>query len=71
VSCVHTTERYTEWREGTLPFWPRLRLRIHLLYCPGCPIYVRQMDQTVETLRGLEAPDVAPPDSLLEKLRSG
>lgn len=68
MNCRHTTETYTEWREGTLPFWRRALLRFHLSYCPGCPVYVKQMDETVAALRALEPPKVEPSASLLEKL---
>lgn len=71
MNCRHTTEKYTEWREGTLPLLPRLLLRFHLLYCPGCPVYVQQMDETVVALRSLEPPQVEPPAALLEKLEKG
>lgn len=69
MNCRHTTESYTDWRDGALPWWRRVLLRVHLTICPSCPAYVRQMDETVRTLRSLDPPDVEPPPALLEKLR--
>ena len=68
MTCRHTTELYTEWREGTISRWDRIKLAIHLSYCPGCPHYVKQMDETVRLLHDLEPPRVEPPANLFEAL---
>jgi hypothetical protein len=30
-------------QDGDLPFWQRLRVRVHLLFCDACTRFERQM----------------------------
>ena len=73
MSCPFFVERYTDWREGRLSGWRSLVMRAHLAWCPGCPIFASQIDETVSALRALgeSPPDVDPPATLLDALRRG
>lgn len=43
LSCRDVTERASEAVDGTLPFFARLELRMHLMICEGCRAYIEQM----------------------------
>jgi hypothetical protein len=66
MTCREMTSKHTEFSEGTLTFWDRLRARLHLRLCHACRTYDDQMRRTTASLRNL---DRAPPEDLVAKLR--
>ncbi len=72
LSCRETAELVTNYLEGSLTFWERLRFQIHLGLCFACRNYLRQMKYTIATLRQLP-PDPVPPqmkEELLKRFRT-
>jgi anti-sigma factor RsiW len=66
------TERVTDYLEGALSARSRLGVRWHLLLCPACGRYFRQMRQTIALLGEGPPPPKAPDsvaDAVIESLR--
>src|SRR5206468_10281712 len=55
LTCTEMVEAVTDYLEGRLSFVDRVRFQMHLGRCVGCRIYLRQMKQTIRTLRRLPA----------------
>ena len=55
-NCRRVAHDLTELQEGELPLHRRALLRFHLLICPSCKVYVKQMHTTVEALREVDEP---------------
>ena len=55
-NCRRLTHDWTELEEGTLSRWRRFGLRVHLVICPMCRAYSKQMKRTVEALLEVDAP---------------
>lgn len=56
MNCRRVAHDWTELEEGELPFWRRLGLRAHLVICPACKAYTKQMRTTVATLEKVDEP---------------
>ena len=71
MTCVEFVEMVTDYLEGSMSFWMRVRFHLHLGLCFGCRVHLKQMRQTIQTLDRLpETP--APPevrDELLRRFR--
>ena len=71
MTCVEFVEMVTDYLEGSMSFWMRVRFHLHLGLCFGCRVHLKQMRQTIQTLGRLpETP--APPevrDGLLRRFR--
>lgn len=71
LACREVTELVTDYLEGRLGLWDRLRFQFHLGRCHPCREYLRQMKVTIR-LSG-ELPDEPPPPEveaeLLERFR--
>ncbi|RMH07011.1 MAG: anti-sigma factor [Nitrospirae bacterium] len=68
LTCKDLTELVTDYLEGNLSPWQRVRFQIHLGLCFGCRAYLRQMRQTIRTL-GKLPPEPFPPEIREELLR--
>jgi predicted anti-sigma-YlaC factor YlaD len=66
VTCKEFTEAVTDYLEGNLGFFKWLRFQMHLGMCLGCRNYIKQMKQTIKTLRRL--PEEPIPDAVREEL---
>lgn len=51
LHCGESARLITARLDGPLPFWSRLRLWRHLLFCTACPKFVLQM-QVMERAMG-------------------
>lgn len=62
LSCRDTSDRASDYLDGTLSWRQRIAVRMHLLFCDVCRRYVRQMAATVVALRsvGRSASEDAP-----------
>lgn len=71
LTCRELVEIITDYIEGRLTLWQRLRIQFHLGMCGHCRTYLRQMRATRNALGSL--PPVAVPaevrDELLERFR--
>lgn len=72
LTCRQVTEAVTDYLEGALTFWDRLRFEMHLGMCFACRRYLRQMKQTIQTLGKLPAESIPPNvrDELLVRFRN-
>jgi anti-sigma factor RsiW len=71
MTCAELVEIVTDYLEGAMPPWERLRFELHLAMCPACRRYIQQMKQTIATLGELPSEPI-PPDvekALLERFR--
>ena len=60
LTCAEFVEAVTDYLEGRLSCMDRLRFQMHLGMCLGCRIHLRQMKQTIRTLRRLPAEPIPP-----------
>lgn len=71
LTCQQLTEIVTDYLEGRMSLFQRLRVEMHLGMCRHCRAYLKQMKATVRTLGRL--PDEPMPEDvkaeLLERFR--
>ena len=60
LTCKQITELVTEYAEGRMGFFDRLRFWMHLGMCSNCKTYVRQLRAAVATLGKLPEPPLPP-----------
>lgn len=53
INCKETVELITDYLEQALLPELEAEVKTHLATCPGCTIYLDQMQQTIQTLRQL------------------
>lgn len=58
--CRDITELVTDFAEGRMGWWDRLRFQIHLGMCRNCREYVRQVQLTVNLAAHLPLPPPPP-----------
>ncbi len=71
LTCRELTELVTDYVEGRLSLWDRVRFSLHVGMCPHCRAYVRQMQLTRDVL-GRTPPLSLPEDvkaELLERFK--
>jgi len=66
--CREIVELVTDFAEGKMGFWDRLRFQLHLGMCRHCREYVRQVRLTVK-LASLLPPPPPPPEVEVELLK--
>jgi hypothetical protein len=71
MACKEVVEMVTDYLEGTLSFWNRIRFHLHLGMCLGCRIYLKQIRQTISALGRLPQEPVPPAirEELLRRFR--
>lgn len=72
LACREVTELVTDYVEGRLSTWDRIRFRLHVSMCRHCREYVREM-RTVTRLAGAAAAEPPSPEveaALVERFRS-
>ena len=72
LTCKEFVEMVTDYLEGSMSLWTRVRFRLHLGMCRGCLIYLKQMRQTIQTLGRLPEEPVPPAvrEELLRRFRA-
>lgn len=66
--CREVTELVTDFVEGRMSWWDRLRFQLHIGMCRHCREYLRQM-KTTQRLLGSVPPSPPSPDVEAELLR--
>lgn len=61
LTCQQLTDLVTDYLEGRLSLWQRLKFELHVGMCPHCRRFLKQMRQTREVLGHLP-PVELPPD---------
>ncbi|WP_166359833.1 anti-sigma factor family protein [Pseudomonas akapageensis] len=72
LTCKEQVERSSDYLDGQLSFRERLLVRHHLMFCPNCRRFIKQMRLMQATLRKMpESPVVdVDVDQLAAKLAS-
>lgn len=66
ITCREVTELVTDYLEGRLSRWDRVRFQFHLGMCRHCRAYLRQMRSTIRTAGALRVEP--PPPEVAEDL---
>lgn len=60
LTCREFVELVTDYLENALDVRTRARFEDHLVDCPDCPVYLRQMEEIVGAAGILREEDVSP-----------
>ncbi|MET0775479.1 MAG: zf-HC2 domain-containing protein [Pseudomonas mandelii] len=68
LTCKEQVARASDYLDGQLSFREKLLVRHHLMFCPNCRRFIRQMRLMQATLRVLPEEAVPEVDALAERL---
>ncbi|AWM90869.1 anti-sigma factor [Pseudomonas sp. 31-12] len=68
LTCKEQVARSSDYLDGQLSFREKLLVRHHLMFCPNCRRFIRQMRLMQATLRVLPEEAVPEVDALAERL---
>lgn len=68
LTCKEQVARSSDYLDGQLTFRERLLVHHHLMFCPNCRRFIRQMRLMQATLKILPEPPIADVDALAERL---
>ncbi|MGW8462442.1 anti-sigma factor family protein [Pseudomonas sp. CLCA07] len=68
LTCKEQVARSSDYLDGQLSFRERLMVRHHLMFCPNCRRFIRQMRLMQATLRAMPEEAVPDADALAERL---
>ncbi|MCP2228200.1 anti-sigma factor family protein [Pseudomonas mandelii] len=68
LTCKEQVARASDYLDGQLSFREKLLMRHHLMFCPNCRRFIRQMRLMQQTLRVLPEEAVPEVDALAERL---
>ncbi|MDD2051386.1 zf-HC2 domain-containing protein [Pseudomonas putida] len=68
LTCKEQVARSSDFLDGQLSFRERLLVRHHLMFCPNCRRFIRQMRLVQATLRALPEAPVPELDELAQRL---
>jgi len=57
LSCKEITENANSYIDKELPFFTRMKVKLHLSMCIHCKRYVEQLNMTIRTLGNLKKAD--------------
>ena len=68
LTCKEQVARSSDYLDGQLTFRERLMVRHHLLFCPNCRRFIRQMRLLQATLKLMPQEPVDGADALAEQM---
>lgn len=68
LTCKEQVARSSDYLDGQLTFRERLLVRHHLMFCPNCRRFIRQMRLMQATLKIMPEELVKDADALAERL---
>ncbi|MNR05276.1 hypothetical protein D3C85_1212940 [compost metagenome] len=68
LTCKEQVARSSDYLDGQLSFRERLMVRHHLMFCPSCRRFIRQMRLMQATLRAMPEEAVPDVEALAERL---
>ena len=68
LTCKEQVARSSDYLDGQLTFRERLMVRHHLMFCPNCRRFIRQMRLMQATLKIMPEAPVKDADALAERL---
>lgn len=71
LTCQELTELVTDYIEGRLGLWDRLRFHMHIGMCRHCRAFLRDRRMTIKTLGKMPADPIPPEvrEELIQKFR--
>lgn len=70
LSCKQYVARSSDHMDRQLSVRERLQMRHHLLFCPNCRRFIRQMRLMSATLKALPEPQPNDLDAMVERMLS-
>lgn len=70
LTCEQQVARSSDYLDGQLPFVERLRMRQHLLFCPNCRRFIRQMRLAQQVIRQMPEPEPEHLEETVDRLLS-
>ena len=73
LSCKDITENANKYLEEDLPFFVRLKVKMHLKMCIHCQRYVEQLQTTIQLLGKMKQPattDDATVDDIVDIIKA-
>ncbi|MGD8884714.1 MAG: zf-HC2 domain-containing protein [Gammaproteobacteria bacterium] len=67
LSCKEITENANSYLDKELPFFTRMKVKLHLKMCVHCRRYVDQLQMTIEALKSMK-PDDAVSDEVVDNI---
>jgi len=68
LTCKEQVARSSDYLDGQLSFRERLMVRHHLMFCPNCRRFIRQMRLMQATLKHMPEPPVENLEALSAQL---
>ncbi|MBW1248150.1 zf-HC2 domain-containing protein [Pseudomonas tolaasii] len=68
LTCKEQVARSSDYLDGQLTFRERLMVRHHLMFCPNCRRFIRQMRLMQATLKIMPQEPVKDADALADRL---
>lgn len=68
LTCKEQVARSSDYLDGQLSFREKLMVQHHLIFCPNCRRFIRQMRLMQATLRAMPEDSVPVVDTLAERL---
>ena len=68
LTCKEQVARSSDFLDGQLTFRERLLVRHHLMFCPNCRRFIRQMRLMQATLKIMPEEPVKDADALADRL---
>ncbi|WPN56606.1 anti-sigma factor family protein [Pseudomonas sp. P9_31] len=68
LTCKEQVARSSDYLDGQLSFREKLLMRHHLMFCPNCRRFIRQMRLMQATLKVMPEPPVTDLDALADRL---
>ncbi|MFJ2713279.1 anti-sigma factor family protein [Pseudomonas sp. NPDC087346] len=68
LTCKEQVVRSSDYLDGQLGLREKLMVRHHLIFCPNCRRFIRQMRLTQATLRAMQDDRLPDVDALAERL---
>ncbi|UVJ45297.1 zf-HC2 domain-containing protein [Pseudomonas sp. LS1212] len=68
LTCKEQVARSSDYLDGQLSFRQRLLVRHHLLFCPNCRRFIKQMRLMQATVRKMPEPAVTNAEQLAAEL---
>ncbi|ARB27911.1 zf-HC2 domain-containing protein [Pseudomonas tolaasii] len=68
LTCKEQVARSSDYLDGQLTFRERLMVRHHLMFCPNCRRFIRQMRLMQATLKIMPEEPVKDADALADRL---
>jgi len=71
LTCQELTELVTDYLEGHMSLWDRMRFRLHIGMCRPCRTFLHDQKLAIKTLGKMPADPIPPDvrDELLHKFR--